>query len=79
MSQKFPVDRVKWVKDTSQFNKDFIENQNEDCDEGYFREVEIQYLEKSHDLHNDLLFLSGRMKIEKLEKLAANLHDKKNM
>ena len=35
-----------------------------------------QYLEKLHEPHNDLPFLPGRMKIEKVEKLVANLHDK---
>ena len=30
---------------------------------------------KLHELHNDLPFLSERIKIEKLEKLVANLHD----
>ena len=34
------------------------------------------YLEKLHELHNDLLFLPERMKTEKVEKLVANLHDK---
>ena len=32
--------------------------------------------EKLHRFHNDLPFLPERMKIEKVEKLAANLHDK---
>ena len=36
----------------------------------------IQYLEKLYELYNDLLFLRERMKIEKVEKLVANLHDK---
>ena len=36
----------------------------------------VQYLEQLHELHNDLPFLPERMKIEKIEKLAANLHDK---
>ena len=39
-------------------------------------EVDVQYLEKVHELHNDLPFLPERMKIEKAEKLVANLHDK---
>ena len=30
-----------------------------------------------HDLHNDLPFLPERMKVEKVEKLVANLRDKK--
>ena len=63
-------------KDTSQFNEDFIKNYNEEINEGYFLEVDVQYLEKLHELHNDLSFLPERMKMEKVEKLAANLHDK---
>ena len=45
--------------------KDFIENCNEDSDEGYFLEIDVQYPEKLRDLHNDLPFLSERIKIEK--------------
>ena len=75
MSQKLPVNNFEWIKDTSQFNEDFIKNYNEESDEGYFFEVDVQYLEKLHELHNDLPFLPERMKIEKVEKLVANLHD----
>ena len=76
MSQKFSLNNFEWIKDTSQFNEDFIKNYNEESDEGYFLEVDVQYLEKLHELHNDLPFLPERMKIEKVEKLVANLHDK---
>ena len=76
MSQKLPVNNFEWIKDTSQLNEDFIKNYNEEKDEGYFQEVDVQYLEKLHELLNDLPFLPERMKIEKVEKLAANLHDK---
>ena len=76
MSQKLPVSKFEWIKDTSQFNKDFIKNYIEESDEGHFLEVDVQYLEKLHELHNDLPFLPERMKIEKVEKLVANLHDK---
>ena len=76
MSQKLPVNNFEWIKDTSQFNEDFIKNYNEESDEGYFFEVDVQYLEKLREFHNDLPFLPERMKIEKVEKLVANLHDK---
>ena len=62
--------------DTSQFNEDFIKNYNEESDEGYFPQVDVQYLKRIHELHNDLPFLLERMKIENIEKLAVNLHDK---
>ena len=42
-------------------------------DEGNFLEVDVQYLEKLHELHNNLSFLPERMKIEKVEKLVANI------
>ena len=76
MSQKFPVNNFEEIKDTSQFIKDFIKNYNEERDERYFLKVDVQYLEKLHELDNDLQFLPERMKIRKLEKLVANLHDK---
>ena len=65
-----------WIEDTSQFNADFIKNYNGESDEGYFLEADVQYLEKLHELHNDLPFLPERIKIEGVEKLVANLHDK---
>ena len=76
MSQKFPVNNFEEIKDTSQFIEDFIKNYNEERDERYFLKVDVQYLEKLHELDNDLQFLPERMKIRKLEKLVANLHDK---
>ena len=76
MSQKLLVNNFERITDTSQFNEDFIKNYNEESDEGYLLEVDVQYLEKLHELHNDLPFLSKRMKIVKVEKLVANLHDK---
>ena len=76
MLQKLPVNNFEWIKDTSQFNEDFIKNYNKESDEGYFFEVDFQYLKKLHELHNDLPFLPERMKIEKFEKLVPNLYDK---
>ena len=61
MSQKLSVNNFEWMKDTSQFNEDFIKNYDEESDEGYFLEVDIQYLEKLNELHNNLPFLSERM------------------
>ena len=76
MSQKLPVNNFEWIKDTSQFNRDFVKNYNEESDEGYFLEVDVHCMEKLHELHNDLPFLPERIKMEKFEKLVANLHDK---
>ena len=50
MPQKLPVNNFEWIKDTSQFNEDFIKNYNEESDGGYFFEVDVQYLENLHNL-----------------------------
>ena len=72
----FPVNKFERITDTSQFNEDSVKSYNEESDEEYFLEVDVQYLEKLYELHNHLPFLPQIMKIEKVEKLVANLHDK---
>ena len=68
MLQKRPVNYFEWIKDTFQFNEDFVKKTyHEEFDEGYFLEVNVQYRENVHDLRNYLLFLPERMKIEKVE------------
>ena len=66
MSQKLPVNNLEWIKDTSHVSEDFIKNYKEERDEGYFLKVDIQYLKKLHEVHNDLLFLPERMKTKKV-------------
>ena len=39
-------------------------------------EVDVQYLEKLHEVHKDLPLLPEIMKIKKVENLATTLHDK---
>ena len=60
MSQKLPVNNFERIKDTFQFNEDFIKGYNEESNEGYFFEVDC---ENVHEIHNDLPFLPERMKI----------------
>ena len=76
MSQKLLVSDFKWVEVASQNNEDYIKNYSEDTNTGYFIEVDVQYPQKLHEVYNYLPFLPERMKIEKTEKLVANLHDK---
>ena len=76
MSEKFPVNNFGWIENTSQLNKYFIKTYNEESDEGYFLKVDVEYLKKLKELHNDLPFLPERMNIEKVEKLVVTLHDK---
>ena len=42
-------------------NDDFIKNYTEESDEGYFLEFDVHYLEKSHEVQNDLPFLPKRI------------------
>ena len=76
MLQKLPVNKFECIEDISKFNEDFIKGYNEESDEGYFLEVDVQYPEKLHELHNDLPILLERKKIEKVKNLVTNLHDK---
>ena len=73
--QKLSINNFEWIKNT-QFNEYFIKNYNEESDEGYFLEADIKYLEKLLEFHNGSPFLPERMKLEKVEKLVANFHDK---
>ena len=41
-----------------------------------FIEADVLYPERLYELHNDIRFLSDRMKIGKNEKLAAKLHER---
>ena len=76
MSQKLSVNNFKWVKDISKLDESFVKSYNEETDKIYFLKDDIQYPKNLHNLHNDIPFLPVRMKIEKVEKLVANLYDK---
>ena len=78
MSQKVPVDGLKWKKKMLKFNEYFIKNYDEDSDKGYIFEVEVKYPKDLHNLHSDLPFLPERMKINKCNKFVCNLYDKNN-
>ena len=43
--------------------KFFLKDYNEENDEGYFLEVDVQYLENLNELHNGLPFLPETKKI----------------
>ena len=75
MSQKLPVNNFERIEDTSQFNEDFIKNYNRKCDEWYFLEVDVQYLENYMNFIMIYYFSQKELKLKR-EKLVASLHDK---
>ena len=70
------VNDIKWFEDISEFDESFIKSCTEESDEGYLLEVDIQYPELLHNLHNNLPFLPEKMTSEKVGELLANLQDK---
>ena len=55
MLQKLPVNNIEWIKDTSQFNEDFIKKYNEES--GIFLKLKFNILKlfssQLLELHND--------------------------
>ena len=41
MSQKFPVNNLKWVEDTSEIDESIMKKYNQKSDEEYFLEVNV--------------------------------------
>ena len=78
MSEPLPVDGFDWINDLSKIDEDFIKNYDKNSDKGYILEVDVKYPKNLHDLHSGLPFLPERMRIDKCNKLACNLYDKKN-
>ena len=62
-------------KNTSQLNEDFIKIYDEGSNEGFVHEVDVLYIERLHEFHNDLPFPRESMKIGKVENLVANFCD----
>ena len=56
ISRKTTVQNFKRIDDSSQLNRNFMKDYNKESDEGYFLEVDVQYLKKLYDFHNDLSF-----------------------
>ena len=79
MLQKLSVNNFQCIKDTSRFNEDIIKYYNEESNEGYFLEVDGQYFQILHEIHNNLLFLPEGTTVKKVEKVVLNVNDKLNI
>jgi len=68
MSQPLPVSGFKWMKE-----KDLDNWEEFPC----ILEVDLEYPEELHDLHNDYPLAPERITVNRVEKLIPNLADKK--
>ena len=57
---------------------DEIDSYAKSDSKGHLLKVDVKYPKELHDPYNDLPFMCEKMKINKAEKLVANLYDKKN-
>ena len=71
-SRKLALGNFTWVEEASEFSEGFKRSYNDESDEGYLLELGGQYTENLCNLP----CLSGRMNIEKVEKIVANLNNK---
>ena len=69
MSQPLPVDGFEYMKDTSERDK-LPEGK------GCIMEVDLEYPQELHDLHNDYPLAPECLTINKVKKLVPNLHNK---
>ena len=60
-------------KHASKFDESFMKNYDEDSKKGYIFELDVECTKDLHDLNSYLPFLSGRIKINKSNKLVSNL------
>lgn len=64
MSQKLPVDGSKWEKNLFRFDKEFIQNYDEDSDKGQILALNVDYPNELQKEHNNLPFLPKIMNID---------------
>ena len=76
MSQSLPTGNFRWLSTTEVNRFDIFRIEN-DYKKGYVMEVDLEYPEELHDLHNDLPLVPESLEVNKVPKLIPNLRDKK--
>ena len=71
--KKQPLNNFQWDHQIDKYTNDFIRNYDENCDIGYFLDVDMEYSENLHESHWYLPFLPV-----KKDKLLTTLEDKTN-
>ena len=76
MVQNLPTHRFLWKK-VEDFTPEKIDMLVKNDKGAYLLEVDVEYPKELHENHNELPFLTERMKVGRVEKLVPNLKDKK--
>ena len=76
MSQSLPTSNFRWLSTTEVNRFDIFRIEN-DYKKGYVMEVDLEYPEELHNLHNDLSLAPESLEVNKVSKLIPNLRDKK--
>ena len=82
MSQYLPTGGFTWVEDLSIFTEDYIKNLKDDSPIGYIMEVDLEYPDHLHDLHDQYSLCPQHLDIQEHQlsdhqkKLAAELNCK---
>ena len=79
MSQRFPVNGFKWVKNFSKSNERFRKNFDENRNKGCFLKVDVGYPKSLFSLNKSFAFLPERAKSENVRSLFAAYKRNKNM
>ena len=74
--ENLPTHRFLWKK-IEDFTSEKIDELAKKDKQGYILEVDVEYSKELNENHNELPFLTERMKIGREEKLVPNLKDKK--
>ena len=69
MSENLSVKNFEWIKNTSQFDEDFVKNCNEKMDEGYFLKIMFNNLKNHMTFVNIYHFYQTERKLKKSESL----------
>ena len=77
MSQALPTGEFRWINCDSWNPVRLVDMFSTEQKYGYLLEVDVDYPEELHNLHNDIPFMCVKMKVNGVEKLIPNLYDKR--
>ena len=76
MSEKMPYKNFEWVNIENTSVEEVLSRTQEDKDIGYILEVDLEYPNELHELHNDYPLAPETMVLKRVNKLVPNLRNK---